>query len=311
MGKTPTTGPVLGRRQAIAVGGGAALATTALAGCATAGDGGSGTTTAASSSPTTGERVCVLSPEVTEGPYYLDGQLVREDITEGKQGFPLELAITVVDYANGCAPLAGENVAVEIWHCDAWGYYSGYTEASPGGEVPAEDGEGDEDSFLRGVQPADEEGTAVFRTIVPGWYSPRVTHIHLKVHTQGEIDTTYEGGTTVHTGQLLFSDDFCAEVAEREPYSEHVLELTPVEDDQVYQEARSVEGEPDSMVVTPAPVTEGTPEDGYTLTVVVGVTPEESTGGGGGGTPGEGAPDGMTPPDGATPPDGMTPPGQP
>ncbi|MFI6575960.1 intradiol ring-cleavage dioxygenase [Nocardiopsis sp. NPDC050513] len=296
------TTPAMGRRQAIALGGGAALATTAMAGCATTGDGGGGGTTAASSSPTTGEQVCVLSPEVTEGPYYLDGQLVREDITEGKQGFPLELAVTVVDYADGCAPLAGENVAVEIWHCDAWGYYSGYTEASPGGQVPAEDGEGDEDSFLRGVQPVDGEGTARFRTIVPGWYSPRVTHIHLKVHTEGEVDTTYEGGTTVHTGQLLFSDAFCAEVAEREPYSEHVLELTAIEEDQVYREAQSAEGDPDSMVVTPAPVTEGTPEDGYTLAVVVGVTPEESASGGGGGMaggggPGDGAPEGATPPE--------------
>ncbi|MDE3720468.1 intradiol ring-cleavage dioxygenase [Nocardiopsis sp. N85] len=307
-------GPVLDRRRAIVLGGGAVAV--GVAGCAgdTAEGGG---TAAGGSTPSPGatDQVCVLSPEVTEGPYHLDGMLVREDITEGKQGFPLELAITVVDFENGCAPLTGEGVAVEIWHCDAWGYYSGYTDASPGGEVPAEDGEGDEQSFLRGIQPVDEEGTARFTTIVPGWYSPRVTHVHLKVHTEGEIDTTYEGGTTVHTGQLLFADAFCAEVAEREPYSEHVLELTPVEEDQVFQEAQSVEGDPDSMVVTPVAVTEGTPEDGYTLTVVVGVTMDESAGGGGGGAPEGGGEGGGTPPeggpDGGSPPEGGTPPAPP
>ncbi|MFL1377725.1 intradiol ring-cleavage dioxygenase [Nocardiopsis protaetiae] len=318
-------GPVVDRRRAIALGGGAVAAgvagATGVAGCA-ADTAGGGSGAAATPSPSASEGVCVLSPEVTEGPYYLDGQLVREDITEGKQGFPLALAITVVDFENGCTPLTGEGVAVEIWHCDAWGYYSGYTEASPGGQVPAEDGEGDEQSFLRGIQPVDGEGTARFATIVPGWYSPRVTHVHLKVHTEGEIDTTYEGGTTVHTGQLLFADAFCAEVAEREPYSEHVLELTPVEEDQVFQEAQAVEGDPDSMVVTPVPVTEGTPEDGYTLTVVLGVTMDASAGGGGGapggeggegggGTPPEGGPGGGEPPQGGTPPEGGTPPSPP
>jgi protocatechuate 3,4-dioxygenase beta subunit len=292
------------RRRAIA-GGGALVAGTALAGCSAADTGGEAGGTAATTAPSATDGVCVLNPEVTEGPYYLDGQLMREDITEGKQGFPLAIAITVVDYGDGCAPMAEEAVAVEIWHCDAWGYYSGHTDAAPGGRVPDEDGEGDEMSFLRGVQLVDGHGTAHFSTIVPGWYSPRVTHIHLKVHTGGEADTTYEGGTTVHTGQLLFADDFCAEVAEREPYSEHVLELTPVEQDQVYQEAWRAEGDADSMVVSPVPITEGTPENGYTLSVVVAVTPEESTtSGGSAGSPTKGGPGGGGDDQGSAPPGG-------
>ncbi|RKS08552.1 hypothetical protein DFP74_4262 [Nocardiopsis sp. Huas11] len=273
-------GAPLTRRHAIA-GGGALVMGTALAGCSSSdsGSGTGGTESAPSVDGTDG--VCVLSPEVTEGPYYLDGQLIREDITDGKQGFPLAMAITVVDYSDGCAPMTEDSVAVEIWHCDAWGYYSGYTDAGPGGQVPDEDGEGDEMSFLRGIRLVDGDGTAYFSTVVPGWYRPRVTHVHLKVHVGGEADTTYEGGTTVHTGQLLFADDFCAEIAEREPYSEHVLELTPVEEDQVYREAQEGEGDPGSMVVSPVPITEGTPENGYTLSVTVGITPEESTTGGG------------------------------
>ncbi|MFE3459480.1 intradiol ring-cleavage dioxygenase [Nocardiopsis aegyptia] len=303
MTDTRFQGAPVTRRHALA-GGGALVAGAALAGCSSSDTGsGAGGTEAA---PTTGatDEVCVLSPEVTEGPYYLDGQLIREDITEGKQGFPLAMAITVVDYANGCTPMTEDAVAVEIWHCDAWGYYSGYTDASPGGEVPAEDGEGDDMSFLRGIRMVDGDGIAHFSTIVPGWYSPRVTHVHLKVHVGGEADTTYEGGTTVHTGQLLFADDFCAEVAEREPYSEHVLELTPIEEDQVYQEAQETEGDPGSMVVSPVPITEGTPENGYTLSVTVGITPEETTTGGGGGAPGEGG----TPPEGGPGGEGGAPP---
>lgn len=308
IGSRAFRGPSVGRRQAIALGG-AAAAGVGLAGCAAGEEAGAGGgATGATASPAPSDQVCVLSPEVTEGPYYLDGQLVREDITEGKQGFPLELAITVVDFENGCTPLTDGNTAVEIWHCDAWGYYSGYTEANPGGEVPEEDGEGDDQSFLRGIQPVDEEGTARFTTIVPGWYSPRVTHVHLKVHTDGEVDRTYEGGTTVHTGQLLFSDDFCAGVAEREPYSEHRLELTLIGDDQVYGEAESVEGDPDSMVVTPVPVTEGTPEDGYTLAVAVGVTMDESAGGDGAPGEGGGPGDGASPPEGGGPGEGDPPP---
>ena len=44
---------------------------------------------------------CVLTPEQTEGPYYIDGEKVRRDITEGKPGVALRLRTTVVD-----APLA-------------------------------------------------------------------------------------------------------------------------------------------------------------------------------------------------------------
>ena len=40
---------------------------------------------------------CVLTPEQTEGPYYLEGDKVRRNITEGKPGVPLTLRLTVVN----------------------------------------------------------------------------------------------------------------------------------------------------------------------------------------------------------------------
>src|SRR2546430_6852711 len=41
--------------------------------------------------------VCLLTPEVTEGPYYTDPKLIRADVTEGRPGVPTELQLQVVD----------------------------------------------------------------------------------------------------------------------------------------------------------------------------------------------------------------------
>src|SRR3989442_793481 len=65
---------------------------------------------------------CVLAPEMTEGPYYLPNEKVRRNITEGHSGTPLLLHLTVVD-ASTCRPIKG--AAVDIWHADALGVYSG------------------------------------------------------------------------------------------------------------------------------------------------------------------------------------------
>ncbi|MFI6295599.1 intradiol ring-cleavage dioxygenase [Nonomuraea sp. NPDC050790] len=204
--------------------------------------------------------VCVTTPEVTEGPYYLANQLVRRDIREGKPGLVLDMALTVVDVDAGCAPQPG--TPVEIWHCDAIGYYSGFVDRSPGGTVPPEDGVGDDRTFLRGVQVTGADGVARFTTILPGWYGDRVIHIHVKVHKGGQVGKTYEGGTTVQTTQILFPDDVMAAVRTREPYTRHQLEPAKLADDMVYSRA----DEPDTMV----PAMTATP-DGYSLTMTLGV----------------------------------------
>jgi len=73
---------------------------------------------------------CVFNPEQEEGPYYVDRELLRSDITEGKIGLPLRVRVAVVN-AKTCAPIP--NAALDIWHCDAGGIYSGYTKINPGG----------------------------------------------------------------------------------------------------------------------------------------------------------------------------------
>src|SRR5689334_7448557 len=97
---------------------------------------------------------CVLAPEMTEGPYYLPLELVRRDLTEGKAGVPLRLRIAVMDTKdNVCAPLA--NAAVDLWHCDAQGYYSGISGENPGGGAAPTGADNRQTTFLRGIQMTD------------------------------------------------------------------------------------------------------------------------------------------------------------
>jgi protocatechuate 3,4-dioxygenase beta subunit len=176
--------------------------------------------------------MCVLTPELTEGPYWLDDLLVRNDITEGKAGVPLDLQITVVD-ASSCTPI--ENAAVDIWHCDANGFYSGFTNNSPGGTAGYVDDGSNPDTFLRGVMLTDTNGLAEFATIYPGWYAGRAIHIHMKVHVGGATaDGTYDGGTTAHTGQLAFDDTVTTEIAAVAPYSSRSTTFLPFAQDRVF-----------------------------------------------------------------------------
>src|SRR4029079_13300775 len=125
--------------------------------------------TAAASANATATPGCVVRPEMTEGPYFVDGQMERSDIrvepTDGsvKEGFPLTLAIAVSQINNStCAPLAGAHV--DIWHCDAAGVYSDVSD--PGFNTKGQ-------TWLRGYQVTDSNGLVQFTTIYPGWYSGR------------------------------------------------------------------------------------------------------------------------------------------
>ncbi len=235
---------LVGRRGALLTFGGVGLATV-LAAC---GKGSSGTAKPAAS--TTGATTAAgapassavagapaLTPEITEGPYYLDLNLVRADVVEDRKGAALTLGLTVLDTTGG--PLPG--AIVDIWHCDAEGNYSGFVSSStsanggaggPGGPPPGAGlgaGQGalppgggtggpgggasptDKLTFLRGTHLADAAGKVTFQTVYPGWYQGRTVHIHVKVHV---------GGKQIHTGQLFFDDAFTDAVfAANTPYS--------------------------------------------------------------------------------------------
>jgi len=154
---------------------------------------------------------CVLTPEQTEGPFYVDLGQIRSRIVAGRPGVPLKLRIHVVD-AETCKPI--KNAAVDIWHCDALGVYSDESNQSTSGET-----------WMRGVQLTDSNGLARFRTIYPGHYVGRTTHIHAKVHT---------GGKVVHTGQFFFTDRLSKEVYRLSPYKKDTQSYQARATDQVY-----------------------------------------------------------------------------
>jgi len=199
--------PDLTRRQLMSIS--AAAGAYVLLGCGDDEKSSSPTSTAATSTST--ERVdCVLAPEQTEGPYYIDNDLLRRDITDGKEGMPLELRLKVLQ-ASSCEPI--EKATVEVWHCDALGNYSGVN--------------GQGGNFLRGGQRSASNGEAAFRTIYPGWYQGRTTHIHVKVHV---------GTREVHTGQLYFEDSANAAVYKQSPYDSRGTPDTTNASDGIYEQ---------------------------------------------------------------------------
>ncbi|MER6418474.1 intradiol ring-cleavage dioxygenase [Streptomyces sp. NPDC001137] len=198
---------------------------------------------------------CVLTPEQTEGPYYLDLETVRKDITEGKSGVPLTLRVKVINTAT-CAALPG--TAVDIWHCDALGVYSGYV---AGGSTP-------DTTFLRGVQLTDSGGVAEFTTIYPGWYVGRALHIHVKTHVGGTVaNGKYRGGHVSHTGQLYFPETYNSRVAALAPYRSNTATRTLNARDGIYRNGGS------STLLTLTQVGSDLGK-GVTGTVVLGIDPD-------------------------------------
>lgn len=238
---------------------------------------------------------CTLVSEQEVGPYYIDYEQIRQDLTEGKAGVPLRLRIGLID-AKSCAPLM--NAALDIWHCDALGVYSGYTSNSPDGGGPGARGgrpfgpppggaragrfgsppapkTTDNKRFLRGVQVTDKRGIAEFATLYPGWYSGRAIHIHLKVHLGGGMaEEKYAGGHVCHTGQLFFPEEITERVAKIEPYSKRLeVHRTTQEEDNIF----SSQGGGASMLSLER-LTKGADGGGFIANVALAVDPDATPG---------------------------------
>ncbi len=239
----------ISRRKAIIFIGTASLAAVAAA-CSTGGSDEATATTTGGRTATTGTSgpggtsggtgaapTCVLTPEMTEGPFYIDGEAIRGDITEGLPGTPLRLDLAVAD-ASSCKPI--KDAVVEVWHASAEGDYSGF-----GGGASST-------TFLRGGQVSDASGNVAIDTIYPGWYQGRTVHIHVKVHV---------GGNTVHTGQLFFDDKLTDEVyAAASPYAERGERTTRNDQDSIYASG----GAQSTLAVAKS-------GDGYAGSIVMGV----------------------------------------
>ena len=163
---------------------------------------------------------CVVSPEQTEGPYFVEESLNRSDIREGKAGAPLRLVLRVSQVSAGtCVPL--KDAVVDIWHCDAEGVYSDVRDRSFNtvGQT-----------FLRGAQVTDENGIVEFITLYPGWYRGRTVHTHFKIRSDATAQQGYE-----FTSQLYFDDALSDDVFSQSPYNSRGERDMRNERDRIYQ----------------------------------------------------------------------------
>jgi protocatechuate 3,4-dioxygenase beta subunit len=154
---------------------------------------------------------CVITPQQTEGPYFVDERMNRSDIRANtvdgaiSEGTPLKLSLLVSQVSgNGCAPLAG--TYVDVWHCDAQGVYSDVKDNNWGSSQGS--------NFLRGYQVTDENGLVQFTTVFPGWYRGRAVHIHFKVRTALDDRSARE-----MTSQLYFDDALIDQIHAQAPYA--------------------------------------------------------------------------------------------
>jgi protocatechuate 3,4-dioxygenase beta subunit len=263
-------GTLVDRRRALgflAVG----AAGVALAACGSSGsDGSSGSTTtgsgsASSSSSTEAADGSTAVPEETGGPYPADGTngpdvltesgVVRQDITTSfgdysgtAEGVPMTVKLKLIDVAGGGGALVGG--ALYLWHCTAEGGYSLYSQGIT------------DQNYLRGVQEADSDGNLTFTSIWPACYDGRWPHIHFEVWSS--LDDATSGGQKLRTSQIALPEEVCNEVyASDDRYSASINNLSRVSlaTDMVFSDGYASQ----------VPSWEGSVEDGYTITMNVGV----------------------------------------
>lgn len=167
------------------------------------------TSTTSTSGTATGGISVVATPELTEGPYFVDELLNRADLVSGTaraavtDGQPLALTLGVYSLASGVAtPIV--SAMVDLWHADAIGTYSDIASEGTSGET-----------WLRGYQLTDAAGQVSFATIYPGWYQGRTIHLHFKVRL---FDAAGAQSKEL-TSQLFFDDSFSDGVMALSPYS--------------------------------------------------------------------------------------------
>lgn len=191
--------------------------------------------------------VCMVQAEVTEGPFYIDPELIRSDIAEDRRGMPMQLRLQVV--TADCAPVPGARV--DVWHCDADGVYSGVRNLGGGPDATGT-------TFLRGTQMADGAGVATFQTIFPGWYRGRTVHVHYKVFLDDR---------TVLTGQLFFNEAVIAQIYQDHPaYSGRAAARDMLNDDD------GIARDAGAAALANVRMTE--PDGGMEAALVIGISPE-------------------------------------
>jgi len=167
------------------------------------------TTNTDSTGSTTTDGSCTATVSETDGPYPLynsrGSSIQRVDITDGKTGIPLSMALTICNVNDSCNVVS--NARVDIWHCDKDGYYSGYSNS---GYLGTQDNTSA--VFCRGLQYSDSNGVVKYTTIYPGWYTGRITHIHAQIYVNSVLKLTT---------QIAFPDAITKAVYATSLYSAH------------------------------------------------------------------------------------------
>lgn len=173
--------------------------------------------------------VCILAPEGEVGPFWVKGELIRSDIRDGQAGVPIILDGQFIDI-NTCEPI--KDLYWDVWSANSTGVYSGVQSSSNGN---GDDASNLNKTFSRGLQKTDSDGVAQFKTIFPGHYAGRASHIHVIAHTQAHVlpNNTVTGGTISHIGQLFFDQDLITQVEATYPYNTSTVEITQNADDHV------------------------------------------------------------------------------
>ena len=195
---------VLDRRRALQLLAGTGLL--ALVGCASK----PGTATQATTTATTTATAasCAVIPQETAGPYPGDGSngpnvlsesgVIRSDIRTSfgtANGVAQGVDLTVVLALQDASCKALSQAAVYLWHCDREGRYSLYSEGVT------------DENYLRGLQPANPDGTVTFRTVFPGAYAGRYPHMHFEVYAS--VADAVAGKQPLATSQLALPATTC------------------------------------------------------------------------------------------------------
>jgi len=197
-------------------------------------------------------------PEETGGPFPGDGSnganvltqsgVVRRDITASfgasttkAEGIPLDITMTINDFANNKSPLAGG--AVYVWHCDREGRYSLYSEGVTG------------ENYLRGVQETDGQGQVRFSTIFPACYSGRWPHIHFEVYPS--LAKATNATNKIATSQMALPEAPCRAVYATSGYEQSLSNMSRVslDTDNVFSDGYDLQ----------IPAVTGDPSSGYQL----------------------------------------------
>ncbi|MDB5998271.1 MAG: intradiol ring-cleavage dioxygenase [Pseudomonas sp.] len=144
----------------------------------------------------------LLSPEQMTGPYLSNPKLIRRNISEGLDGIPLVVRLTIVDAMTG-EPVTG--AIVDIGHCT------------------------DDDTSLRGGQITDQKGIVRFTTIYPGFHAGCAPEMLVAVRVMAG-DHCSKDTHVAWVGRLYFPDGASPSVIDASTLKVHTLSRDSGED---------------------------------------------------------------------------------